>query len=101
MRDIKYTYHIDLDERGRFMSHVENTRGRVIVAYDLPQWMCLECGNHADNCTCENEDNLYQEFDIFSGMMEIVSGIYDVDGLELHYKECGIMPQSARLVLIK
>jgi hypothetical protein len=98
----KYTYHIDLDERGLFMAHVENSRGRVVVSYDLPAYSpyCVECGNVEKDCTCENfvQDDT-QDWDIFSDWVGVVKHNRDIDGLERHYKDCGIMPQGARLVM--
>lgn len=102
MRAINYTYHIDLDERGRFMSHVENTRGRVVIAYDLPQYDCDTCGLNQYACQCgDKTESLSENWDIFEEWCGIVKHTRDVDGLERHYKECGIMPQSASLVLVK
>lgn len=97
----KYTYHIDLDERGLFMAHVDNPQGKTIIRYDLPQWECMTCGNGADSCTCENmQENLQPDWDIFDwDTMGIVKNFEDVEGLERHYKECGIMPENARLVM--
>lgn len=98
-----YTYHIDLDERGSFMAHVENSRGRTIVAYDLPIYYCAGCDNEISICTCECDSFVAnsQDWDIFDVDAGIVKHTRDIDGLERHYKQMGIMPQSAELVLVK
>ncbi len=101
-RQTIYTFHIDLDERGYFMAHVENSRGNTIVSYDLPTYseLCVECGNSENNCTCEEfvQDN-EPEWDILDDSWGIMKHNRDVEGLEKHYKECGMMPKNATLVL--
>lgn len=98
----KYTYHIDLDERGYFRAHIENSRGRVVVSYDLPTYSpyCVECGEIEQNCKCENfaQDDT-PDWDIFSDYMGYVKHNRDIDGLERYYKQMGIMPQGAKLVM--
>lgn len=106
MRAINYTYHIDLDEHGYFNAHVENTRGRTIIAYELPviYETCEECGESfgiGNECNHDAPIIEHTEWDIFDPAMGIVKHKYDIRGLERHYKESGIMPQSARLVLVK
>ena len=98
----KYTYHIDLNERGYFMAHVENSRGRTIVSYDLPEidGECLDCGETEEHCNCESPSIHYTEdWDIFSDWVGYVKNFEDVEGLERYYKEMGMMPKNARLVM--
>jgi len=74
-----YTYVIDLNERGRFLAHVDNDRERTVF-------------------TLSNEDG--QEscggalWMIEDGFMR---HIHDVEGLEQYLKSIGIMPAHGRL----
>lgn len=100
MKQVTYTYHIDLDERGLFRAHVENTRGKTVFSLDYPQYGCLTCGNDADNCTCESmQENLQEYSTIFDdGFM---ANSQDMQGLCDYLVSLGIMRGGYELEFVK
>jgi hypothetical protein len=78
MQDTKYTYHIDLNERGTFKAHVENTKGKYVFVIDIPCW---------DDDT---ESNIFLD-----GFMKHDE---DISGLERYLKQLGIMKENYELV---
>ncbi len=112
MKQLTYTYHIDLDERGYFRAHVENSRGRTIVSYDLPviYSQCAGCDDTFDvsnaklhECTVVPDAEIYdvENWDILSPDWGIMKHNQDVRGLGKHLRECKVIPQNAELVLVK
>lgn len=90
-----YKYSIDLDERGEFRVHVENSRGRSVWQVAYPSYSCVNCGESQDTCTCENPDYTQDSTIFEDGYMRNKN---DKTGLENYLKSLGIMPQSAHLV---
>lgn len=95
-----YTYHIDLNERGYFRAHVENSRKRSVIAWDLPEYFCDNCGVIEKDCTCDEFAPSEPDWDIFSDWVGYVKHFEDVDGLERYLKEIGVMPHGAELRLV-
>lgn len=90
-----YTYHIDLNERGYFMAHVENSRGKTVFSVDYPQYSCSTCGLSANDCKCQESD-LTQDSTLFDdGFMQHSR---DIDGLRAYLVDLGIMQEGYRLI---
>lgn len=98
----RYTYHVDLDERGQFNAHVENSNGDSVIGWNLPEYVCAVCGSKYMGCDCEideDQDDAIENWDILSPDWGIMKHNRDVAGLCAHLVESGILPKDARLEL--
>lgn len=96
----RFTYHVDLDERGYFMAHVGNSNGDTVISWDLPEWNCDICGEIEKTCKCEYPFPHYVEnWDILSPNWGIMEHNRDVKGLCSHLVESGILPKGSELIL--
>ena len=104
-----YTYRIDLDERGLFRAHVENTRGRAVFTLEYPSYSCRQCELGPRDCKCANvddpdichpDDQLDSRFQVDSTIFEdgFMRDKNDIPGLERYLWDLGIMPRSLYLL---
>lgn len=90
-----YTYRIDLDERGEFRAHVENTRGKTVFEIHEPRYSCWVCGQSPKDCRCDVPE-IVQDTTIFDdGFMRHGR---DIAGLADYLRDLAIMPKSCILV---
>lgn len=96
---LKYTYHIDLDERGYFDAHVENTRGRVVFEMHYPELSsyCEECGAYDGLCDCLAAQIMEENWGLLDHHIGYMKHKHDVRGIESYLREMKLMPPNMPL----